>query len=215
MIQPLIFGAIFLIALTIHEFAHSLVADKMGDPNPRISGRLSLNPLVHLDPLGTIILPLFLILSGSPLIFGWAKPVEVDIFNFRRPRRDMGLVSLAGPVANIILAVFLSLVLRILDSTVLLQTNWVTSFLAILIINNLSIAVFNLLPVHPLDGGKILVGFLPAKKAYAVDQFLNRYGQILLIFLIFPFFGFSLISLVISPIVNFLIRLLINPGLLV
>lgn len=209
--ELIILGISFLIALSIHEFAHAWAADRLGDPNPRIAGRLSLNPLAHLDPLGTIILPLFLIISGSPIIFGWAKPVEIDVFNFRNRRRDIGLVSLAGPLANILLALFLSFFLRILSLPLGRFSSLGPIILFSLIINNLSLAVFNLIPIHPLDGGKVLVGFLPGSNAYKVDQFLNQYGQIILLFLIFPFFGRSLISYILSPIINFVLSFFLPP----
>jgi len=200
----------FLVALTIHEFAHAWVANKLGDPNPKISGRLTLNPLAHIDPIGTIALPLFLFLSGLP-VFGWAKPVQVDSYNFRNPRRDLGLVSLAGPGANIILAAIFSFISRIPGFSIGLASPVANILFFSLIISNLYIAIFNLIPIHPLDGGKILVGFLPPHLSYKIDGFLSQYGQILLLFLIFPFFGRSLIFTIISPVVNFFFSIFL-PG---
>lgn len=209
MVEIPILALSFLIVLSVHEAAHALVADKLGDPNPRISGRLTLNPLAHIDPVGTVVLPLFLIFSGSPVIFGWAKPVAIDIFNLKNRRRDLGLVSLAGPAANFLFAVIFSLILRLVNFSLILTPSIGVLFLFSLVTTSVSLAVFNLLPIHPLDGGKALVGFLPSLQARRVDQFLHQYGQIILLFLIFPFFGSSLINQIISPIVGLILGLLL------
>ena len=186
----------FGISLSVHEAAHAWMADRLGDPTAKLSGRLTLNPLAHLDPIGT----LMLLFAG----FGWGKPVPVDDFNLLHPRRDSGLISLAGPTANLTLAVFLSLIFR------LIYPSSFISFLLLPIISlNVSWAIFNLLPVHPLDGSHVLVGFLPADTAERVEQALEEYGLILLIFLVFPFFGESLAIKIISPIINFILRLLV------
>jgi len=142
---------------------------------------------------------------GLPVIpFGWAKPVPFDPYNLKDPRKGAALISVAGPSANIIFAIFLALIVRIFPMT--------TGILALVIILNLSLAIFNLIPIHPLDGGKILAGFLPEKEAREFDYFMNRVGIILLIFLIFPIFGStSLITSIFYPIINFLLNLLI-PG---
>ena len=134
-------------AITIHEFAHALAADRLGDPTPRLQGRLTLNPLAHLDPLGTLMLVLFR--------FGWGKPVQFDQFNLRNPRRDAMLISIAGPVSNLLTAVLATILLRLLPSNLL-------AFLIFqpFIVISVVLAVFNFVPVHPLDGGKILSGLL-------------------------------------------------------
>lgn len=185
-----------VIAVTIHELAHAWVADRLGDPNPRLQGRLTLNPLAHLDPLGS----LMLLITG----FGWSKPVPVDAFNFDNPRRDMTLSALAGPTSNFILAVIISLVLKVIPFNLQLFSLSLT-----IIVMNVALGVFNLLPVPPLDGSKILFGFLPPKQAAEWEDLLNRYGPILLILLIIPFNGPSTASRLISPIINFMINLLI------
>src|SRR3972149_9102924 len=185
--------AALLIAITIHEFAHAWMADRLGDPTPRMQKRLTLNPLAHLDPIGTVMLLIFR--------FGWGKPVQFDPYNLENPRRDAALISFAGPLSNLILALLLSLIARITLSPVL--------FLPFIFLN-VALAVFNLIPIHPLDGGKILVGLLPQEGAHEFDRFLNRYGIILLIFLVFPVFGgASPVSLIISPVINFILNLLL------
>lgn len=182
-----------LVAITVHEFAHAFVADRLGDPTARLLGRLTLNPLAHLDPLGTILL----LLIG----FGWGKPVEFDQYNLKRPRQDAAVIALAGPFSNLLLASAASILWRVMDPSY-------SIFLYIFILRNVQLAVFNLIPVHPLDGGKILVGLLPKGSAHAVDLFLRRYGVWVLLITIFPLFGgFSLISAVISPLVNLLMSI--------
>ena len=200
----------FLVAITIHEAAHAWMADRLGDPTARLAGRLSLNPLAHIDIIGTVLFPLILILFRFPIVFGWAKPVRFDPYNLANPRRDSALISLAGPLSNSVLAISLSVLLRIVASFFL--SPLIFSLFYALIIINLVLALFNLIPVHPLDGGKILIGLLPAKDAHKVDLFLTRYGLIMLLLLIFPIFGgTSPIFSVIGPILNFLLKILI-PG---
>jgi len=200
----------FLVAITIHEAAHAWMADRLGDPTARLAGRLSFNPLAHIDIIGTVLFPLFLILFRFPIVFGWAKPVRFDPYNLANPRRDSALISLAGPLSNSVLAISLSVLLRIVASFFL--SPLIFSLFYALIIINLVLALFNLIPVHPLDGGKILIGLLPAKDAHKVDLFLTRYGLIMLLLLIFPIFGgTSPIFSVIGPILNFLLKILI-PG---
>lgn len=218
LITAAIWVAIVFVAITIHETAHAFVADRLGDPTARISGRLSLNPLSHYDPIGTTLLFVssFLLFLGAPVIpFGWAKPVPFDPFNLANPRRDAALISLAGPFSNIILAIVLSLLLRFVF-TPFTSVFFLSRIIELLIKINVSLAIFNLIPIHPLDGGKILVGLLPEEEARQMETFLTKYGMILLFFLIFPTFsGNSIISLIISPIINFLIKILIPSGLVV
>jgi Zn-dependent protease len=205
-----IFG--FAMAIIVHEVAHGYVADKLGDPTARLLGRLTLNPIPHIDILGTIVLPLTLFLLKSPFLFGWAKPVPIDPYNFQHPKKDIALVSLAGPATNIIFAVILSVFLRILLS--IFPGGTFSILFEYLIVFNIILAVFNLIPIHPLDGGKILAGILPDKQSREFNAFMNRFGMVLLFFLIFPIFGGnSLISPIISPIINIFSRLLIpGPG---
>lgn len=204
----------FVVAITIHETAHAWMADRLGDPTPRMMGRLSLNPLVHYDPIGTTLLFVLVVMRslGIPVIpFGWAKPVRFDPYNLKNPRRDAALISFAGPFSNLALAALLSIILRF-ASTPFSPLSFLSAIFYPFIVLNVVLAIFNLIPIHPLDGGKILVGFLPQKDAYKVDLFLNRFGLIMLFFLIFPVFGgTSPVFLVLSPILNFLFNILI-PG---
>lgn len=191
----ILFVPALLIALTIHEFSHAWMADRLGDPTAALEGRLSLNPLRHLDPIGTLMLLVF--------HFGWGKPVQFDPFNLRHPKRDAALISLAGPASNLILAAVLSLIMK------LAQIPLLTLFFIPVIILNINLAIFNLLPVPPLDGAKILYGILPMDWADEYQDFMHSYGTILLIFLILPIFGSSLAISLILPVVNVITRLLL------
>lgn len=184
-----------IVAITIHEFSHAFVADRLGDPTARSQGRLSLNPLRHLDPLGT----LMLIFAH----FGWGKPVPIDPYNFKNPRRDELLTALAGPVSNILLAVLLSLFFRFLSPS------FFKDILYVIIGTNIMLAVFNLLPIPPLDGSKIFLNLLPLEKSQEWENSLSQYGPFLLLLLVFlPINGSNIISLIISPIINFLMNFL-------
>ncbi|MEK7528024.1 MAG: site-2 protease family protein [Patescibacteria group bacterium] len=181
-----------ILAITIHEFAHALAADRLGDPTPRAAGRLTLNPLSHLDPLGTI-----MIFFAS---FGWGRPVPIDPYNFSSPRRDELLVALAGPASNL----FLGSLLGIIHLT----TDFYHPILQIIALTNFSLGVFNLLPLPPLDGSKIFLNLIPIESAIKWREAFDRYGYFLIaIFLFLPFAGGNLISFLVSPPVNFLYRL--------
>lgn len=160
-LEIIYFAVCLIISVIIHEIAHGWVANKLGDPTARLEGRLSLNPLKHIDPFGSVVLPLFLLLSGSGFVFGWAKPVPVDERYFKRPTRDNLLVSSAGIAANILLAALCGTCIRLLgrfDANVL--TMLLASFFFILMLVNLILAAFNLIPVPPLDGSKIFLGWI-------------------------------------------------------
>ncbi len=173
-----------LAALTFHEYAHGWVADKRGDPTARLSGRLTWNPLAHLDPIGT------LALIFTPV--GWAKPVPVNFNNLQHPRRDMVLVAAAGPGANLILASVCAWLLRQFDGTEGMEESawwlpWLTPVQLMLyksVLINVALAIFNLIPVLPLDGGRVMAGLLPPRQAASYGR-LERYGFVILMVLIF------------------------------
>lgn len=181
----------FLLALTVHEVAHGYVAYRKGDFTAKLMGRITMNPIKHVDPLGTIIFPLMLALSRSPVIFGWAKPVPVSRRNFKNPRKDMTLVALAGPLSNVLLAMVFALALKVLllvfGPGALSESKVLESLAAMLWVGmNISIylGVFNLFPVYPLDGSHIVEGILPEDKALVYSR-MERYGSIILIVLLF------------------------------
>ena len=180
-ILPVIF------AITVHEVAHGWVAKKYGDNTAFNLGRLTLNPLKHVDLFGTIILPGLLLVTGTGFIFGWAKPVPVDPRNFKRPLQDMAFVALAGPVSNLLMAVFWVLIAR-LGSSIVVGTEAVSMFLIYSgvagISINLVLALINLLPIPPLDGSRILTGILPNYWAWQYNR-LERYGFIILLLLLY------------------------------
>lgn len=204
----------FAIAITIHEASHALAADKLGDPTPRMMGRLSLNPLVHYDKIGTTLLLGLVLLRaiGVPVIpFGWAKPVMFDPYNLKNPRKDSAIISLAGPLSNLTLAAILSAIVRI-SSHFYLSLSYFSNLLIPIILLNLVLAVFNLIPVYPLDGHKILLGVLPFGKSREFDFFMRRYGTLVLFFLIFPVFGgISPVSVIVTPVLRFFVNLFL-PG---
>ena len=198
----------FIIAITIHEAAHAFMSDRLGDPTAKIQGRLTLNPIAHIDLYGTIVIPLMLAFIGSPFVFGWAKPVMFDPYNLKNPRKDSAVISLAGPVSNILLAVLISVILHVFNPLILGAS--IVHFLIQVMSINVVLAIFNLIPIHPLDGGKIFVGLLPEKDAHEADLFLQRYGTLILIMLIFPILGgASPISLFLNPTVTFVLKLLL------
>jgi Zn-dependent protease len=203
----LVLGIIgFALTIIIHEVAHGLMADRLGDPTAKLLGRLTLNPIPHIDLYGTVLLPLFLFLVHSPFFFGWAKPVPIDPYNLKDPKRDMALISLSGPMSNIIIATVLAIIYRFVPD------QSVAGLILLIIQFNVALAVFNLIPIHPLDGGKILVGLLPNKEGREFDDFMTRYGMFLLMVIIFPIFGgTSLISTVLYPVISFVLNLLV-PG---
>jgi len=178
-----------IIVITIHEFCHALAADKLGDPTPRAYGRLTLNPLAHIDLFGTIILPLISALTQLPIL-GWAKPTPIDPYNFAHPRRDETIVALAGPFSNFLLAFILS--------------RFPSPFAHFIANISLYLGIFNLFPIPPLDGSKVLLNLLPQDSAVKVEQAFERYGFVLIALLIFS----GLLSRLLDPIFSFALNLL-------
>lgn len=198
-----IVAVLLIAAIAVHEFSHAFMADHLGDPTPRLAGRLTLDPRSHLDPLGTLLL----FFVG----FGWGKPVPFDPFNLKDPKRDSALISFAGPLSNLLMAILASIIIRIsYFLPFLFLSSILTQVLSLFVYFNVLLAIFNLLPVHPLDGFKVVAGLLP-KKYYSDWLSLESYGMFFLIMLIFPFFGRSALSQIISPIINFILSILL-PG---
>jgi len=204
--ELVIFSIITLIiSVVVHEVSHGYVANILGDPTAELAGRLTLNPIKHLDPVGSILIPGFLLLTQSPLLFGWAKPVPYNPYNLRGGKWGPGLVAFAGPGANILIALIFSLLIR---------TNIFTGNLlflsSIIVFTNLILALFNLIPIPPLDGSKVLGSVLPNKIYFSYyrkyEYFLERYGLLVTFLLIF--FLFSFILPILSTFVEFLFQIL-------
>jgi Zn-dependent protease len=182
-----VLGAIVVVvpSITSHEAMHGFVADRLGDPTARLRGRLTLNPLRHIDPFFTILLPAFLILSRAGFVFGGAKPVPVDVSRLRRPRRDWALVGAAGPATNLVLALLFAALLSVgLGSGLLEPTSRGAEVLVIGIFVNVLLAVFNLIPIPPLDGSRVVQYFLSAE-ALAAYRRLEQFGLLVIVVLVF------------------------------
>ncbi|GIW66406.1 MAG: hypothetical protein KatS3mg095_0304 [Candidatus Parcubacteria bacterium] len=184
-----------LISVVFHELAHGLTAYKLGDDTPRLAGRLTLNPINHLDPIGSLLLP-FISYSIGGFIFGWAKPVPINPLSFKNPKKDMALVALMGPITNILIALILLFLLKI---SIFLQMTINLDLILSFVRLNILLAIFNLLPIPPLDGSRIFLSFLPISTQFFLEQF----GFILII--IFIFFGFSLVINVVNYLMRFLL----------
>ena len=198
----IIVAGILVMAITIHEFAHAYVADRLGDPTPRVQGRVTLNPLAHLDPVGTVML----LFVG----FGWGKPVEFDAYNLKQPVRDTALIAAAGPASNLALAGILAVLIPTLINTAPTVGPLLYFILSTSIFYNCMLAIFNLLPLHPLDGGKILSSLLPPVTAIEYDRFMYRYGHLVLLALIIPWNGISPLSAIIGPPITIVSNVFMN-----
>ena len=196
---------ILLFSVILHEVMHGYVALRFGDHTAENAGRLTLNPIPHIDPVGTILLPGLLLVSGSPFLFGWAKPVPVNPLNFKDIRKGELLVSLAGILSNLFLAVLGTVLFHISAS---LDASALTLRLLFFMVNiNLLLAVFNLIPIPPLDGSKVLMSQLPFHLAREFQK-LEQYGFILLVLLMFPFGGTSILGAILGTSTSFLLKLL-------
>ncbi|MDR3564101.1 MAG: site-2 protease family protein [Negativicutes bacterium] len=186
-----------LIALTIHEYAHARLAVAFGDPTPRVAGRVTLNPIAHLDPIGLIMLWA----AG----FGWAKPVPINPYNFRNGKQGVILVSLAGVGANFLTALVCAILIKIVGTHIPVEVYWV---LQLTIQYNIILAVFNLIPIPPLDGSQIVTALLPGRQAYAYES-MGRYGSFILMALVFT----GIIGTIMNPFINglwFIIRAIVS-----
>lgn len=204
--------AILIFSAILHEVSHGFVADRLGDPTARLSGRLTFNPIPHIDPFMSILLPLLLVFSGSPIIFGAAKPVPVDPFNLKEGRKDMALVALAGPLTNILIAIGSSLLYKILDAVPIVFPGEVGLFLYLVVLYNVLLAILNILPIPPLDGSKVAAFLLPEKEANMYLG-LGSIGIFILFFLLlFPIGGFSL-GVLLRTLISFSLDLMGMPNL--
>ncbi len=224
LLKVIIFVPPLLVAVILHEIAHGWVAYKLGDNTAKRLGRITLNPFVHIDPMMTIIIPGLLIMLNSPFIFGGAKPVPINPNNFKNPRRDMALVAVAGPIVNFILLVFSLLLLLLLRHSPSINGYYFNYLIKILslqpetaglvfsvlmawlyqgVIINLALAIFNLIPIPPLDGGRILVGLLPIKAAEKLAQ-LEPHGILIVMILLMT----GVIGKILNPIIMYFIQLI-------
>jgi Zn-dependent protease len=214
--MDIVINAIIIIFVVVyssilHEIAHGYVAYRLGDPTAKILGRLTLNPRKHIDPFMSIIFPLLLILSGSPIIFGGAKPVPVDPFNLRDGRKDLALVSLAGPLTNILLAILAAVIIHIAYPAAFLTEIAAHDLIGLILVSilrlNILLAMFNLIPIPPLDGSKVFAMILPQREAAAYLS-LGSIGMFIIFMLLFINLGpFSLMGLM-QSLQNFCLTIL-------
>jgi len=189
-----------LFAITLHEVAHGWVANKLGDSTARMLGRLTVNPFKHIDPIGTVIVPLAMVILSTGFVFGWAKPVPVNTSNLKNPRKDMAIVAIAGPLSNLVMAIFWVLIFK-LGASVIADPNIAKGIMEMGkagILINLVLFIFNLLPIPPLDGGRVLSGFVPATVSDMLDK-IEPYGFFIVIGLLY----FGVLNSVLNPVLGF------------
>ena len=196
---------ILIFSVIIHEIAHGAVANYLGDPTAKYAGRLTLNPIAHLDIFGSVLVPLLLILARSPILFGWAKPVPINPYNFRDQKYGQAKVALAGPAANLGIALAVGLILRFMPNFLISPAFY--AILSYVVFINILLAIFNLIPIPPLDGSHILFTFLP-ESFRSIKIFLSQYGFFILLIVIFFFLGW------LFPIIQFVYRLIVGSPLL-
>jgi Zn-dependent protease len=206
--QVLLVMIVLISSLSVHEAAHAFAADRLGDPTARQLGRLSINPAVHVDPIGTLLFPLIAFLTNVPLI-GWAKPVPVDPRHLKHPKRDFAIIAAAGPISNLIIATIAALLLQLIpgpapgDIAVRAVIRPAFQMLNLFTYVNVLLAVFNMIPVPPLDGGNVLLGVAPAPLARVIEQ-LRPYGFLILYALMLT----GVLSMLLGPVANYLLYLL-------
>ncbi len=212
-IRQIIVSAVpILIAIILHEVSHGFVANKLGDPTAKMMGRLTLNPVAHIDLFGTIIMPLILLVStGGQFVFGYAKPVPINPYNFRNPKRDMAISAAGGPLMNFFIALVSVIILKYL---IIPLAGGASEEVIVKIIKpmgmmfnasiqiNIVLAAFNLIPIPPLDGGRVLMGFLPERQAHALGK-VEPFGMIIVLVLLVT----GMASVVITPLINLLLSL--------
>ena len=202
----IVFQIIVLVfSVMIHEVSHGFVALKLGDRTALNANRLNLNPMNHLDPFGSIILPGLLAVLGAPIL-GWAKPVPYNPYNLRNPKAGGGIIAFAGPASNFVLAIIFAIVVRVMAGTAAASGAIILLFNYIIIIN-LVLGFFNLIPIPPLDGSKVLFSLLPLGPTQRLQQFLNRYGFFIILLLVFGGISF------LGPLVGWAHNLLVGPAL--
>lgn len=194
---------ILLISLSFHEAAHAWTADKLGDPTARQLGRITMNPIAHIDPIGTILFPLIAMLSNVPLL-GWAKPVPVSFAHLKSPRRDFAIIAAAGPISNLILAVVVAVVFMVMGGVGAVASTSYGDVLFKSLFLNVMLAVFNMIPVPPLDGGNVLMGVLPESMASIVDL-VRPWGFLILYVLLFTGVLFDIVNPITVWIMKFLV----------